>query len=302
MLTFIRTAMELAQQQHGSDDDLPDLIDMLRKNMGGYKKARGYDKIHASDITKEDFCPRRVALLDIEGAKPKDQYLEAAMQATFDVGAATGDLVREQWLGQHAIGNWVCRRCGKKKMMCSKPTSFCETFSMHDKCDWRYVEVEFKSLELDVSGSIDVMVRQNTKLMLVELKIMAPDQFADLVAPLSEHRIRTNLYMKLAEESNHIFKGAVMTDRAKVLYVSRTHGKQHKEYGEVLPFKQFVVHRDDDDLVQPIARAKAVKEWRASNVMPCGLCNTTVDKYAKKCEVKGKCFSGQYPANAVVTS
>lgn len=298
---FIQTAIETNASQM-AEHDLPDLVDLLTKEMGGYEKARGYAKIHASDITKGAFCPRAVALGDITGKAPKDEYVPAALRATFDAGNAISDLLRTKWFGEHAFGNWRCRVCRTMKSHCSQPEQtgnhFCtsDLNGAYQRCDWQYEEIEFVSQPLQVSGSLDVLIKHGLRLMVVEIKIMAPDEFATLLAPLAEHRVRTSLYMRLVEESSDPYKSMIMTDRAKVLYVSRAYGKMHGVAGQVLPFKQFTVARDDSALVQPIAKAMAVRKWREDTLIPAGICATLSDPKAKKCSVCAECFSGGYPA------
>jgi hypothetical protein len=87
------------------------LIDILRKNLGGWEKARDTGKVHASDVTKPGFCPKQLALMKITGKKKKDMYVNTALRATFDVGNVTSDLLRENWLGDAAHGFWRCQTC-----------------------------------------------------------------------------------------------------------------------------------------------------------------------------------------------
>ena len=71
------------------------LIDVMNKNLGGYSPARSHEVVHASDVTKPHFCPRKYALWDVLKKFPKDEYASTAMQATYDVGNATARLVVE---------------------------------------------------------------------------------------------------------------------------------------------------------------------------------------------------------------
>ena len=294
MLKFIKDAIPTSQLP---DSDLPDLLDILIKNMAGYRPARSLDKIHASDITKEGFCPRQVALLEKTGKKQKDQYIDAALRATFDQGDDMSDRLRSQWLGHYAFGNWRCRVCHSIKKCCTKPDNILccnDHHGKYAKCDWQYKEMEFISEEYQVSGSYDVLVKHGSKLMIVELKIIAPDAFDKLVAPLAEHRQRTCLYMALAEGSKSVWAPMVMTDRAKVLYFSRAHGKKDPVHNKILPFKQYTVDRDDECLKIPLQRAAQVKLFRSQGLMPHGICPTMSCPIAKKCPVVVECFSGKY--------
>ena len=273
-----------------------DVITILRKNLGGYKPERSHETVHASDVTKEDFCPRQFALLTLLNETKKARYISTALQATFDIGNMTSDIVREKWLGASAVGNWRCVKCSKSFTFKKKPEA-----NMPCKgggcCEWKYDEVNFVCQTSDISGSIDVIVDLKApKFFLVELKIIKPDDFEKIVAPLAEHRIRTNLYMRLVEDSNNVFKGAVSTQLAKVLYVSRGYGKKNVEHGEILPFKEFDVTRDDSVTQPYVDKAMKVKVFKQTGAIPAGVCKTSMDAPAKACKVCKQCFSGDYPA------
>lgn len=270
------------------------IIGLLKQRLGGYEKARSPKTVHASDVTKEDFCPRRVALYILTGTEPSDQYIPTALRTTFDLGNAVSDLVREEWLGDAAIGNWQCVRCGSKVTMKPKPDATgCNDGKKHL---WKYREVNFICQETGITGSIDVLVRLGgIKALVTELKIMAPDQFEQLAAPLAEHRIRTNLYLNLVDRSGSVWKNAIHTHEGRVLYVSRGYGKKHPLHGDILPFKEFTVPRDDVGLEKLKEMALAVKLFKDSGTMPKGICATSNDPIAKKCPLRTVCFSGMYP-------
>jgi hypothetical protein len=273
------------------------IIDILLANMGGWEKARDHNTVHASDLTKPDFCPKQLALLKITGKNKKDMYVATALRATFDVGNSISDLVREQWLGKHAHGYWECRSCGTTSTFGIKPAYKCKCNTTH----WRYVEANFLCQQYDVSGSIDVLVDLHApKLKVTELKIITPVDFEALAAPLSEHRIRTNLYMKLIEGSDAVLANRINLQEAHVMYVSRAYGKKHAKYNEILPFKEFVVTRDDATLQPLLDKAKEIKVFKKTGVMPCGICATSMDPKAKNCSVAAECFSGQYNAGEIV--
>ena len=287
-------AKQSAAPKHG-------IIDILKKNMGGYEAARSTEVVHASDITKDSFCPRQYALWDVLGKSKEGGYVSTALRATFDIGNATAKVFIENWAGQHAIGDWKCQRCNKVVFMQSKPGLGCiNNGAQVLGCMWTFMEPRFQSVEFDVNGGIDVFMDMGSqKWVAVELKIIRLEDFDAIVAPLPEHRIRTSLYLKLIADSNSIYKDKINLHEARVLYVSRGYGKKNEAYGEVLPFKEFVVNRDDEIIAKPLAKAKQVKVWRAEKKMPAGICNTALDKYAKNCNVCKGCFSGEYPAEQV---
>jgi hypothetical protein len=274
------------------------IIDVLVKNMGGYQKARSHKTVHASDITKPDFCPRKLALLDITGKDKKDEYISTALQATFDLGNAVSDLFREQWAGQAAHGFWQCPSCGWLSPFGTKPSHICNS----KQGQLKYIEPRFVSKEYGISGSLDVVMNLGApKLFVTELKIIAPDAFDTLAAPLSEHRIRTGLYLKIIEDDDNFLKERINLQEAKVCYVSRGHGRKHPVHGEVLPFREFDIKRDDAGLQPILEKAKAIKLFRDAGTIPAGICNTMADKTAKNCQMCSTCFSGEHKAGATFT-
>jgi hypothetical protein len=111
----------------------------------------------------------------------------------------------------------------------------------------------------------------------------------------------------MADDPSFIYKDMVNLLEGRVLYTSRGHGKANAQFnGEVLPFKEFEVPRDDQALVQVIARAKQLKVFRDLTVienevksmgpMPSGVCGTPLDKVAQKCKYCTRCFNGKTPA------
>lgn len=277
------------------------IIQAMQQSVGGYEPARGFKKIHASAITDPAFCPRQVALLDITGAKLKDKYLPTALRTTFDMGDAVSDLVRERWLGKCVVGNWRCARCGAQRTWSRKPETDCKHGG---RCLWKYQEVEFVSSVCGVSGSLDLLVDLGgQKLFVVEVKILAANDFEKILAPQPEHSLRTSLYMRLILDSESAYASQVNTNKAKVLYVSRGYGKKNETAGgEILPFKEFTVKRSDNDLTPYLEKAIEVKAWRDNKILPKGICQTSFTNTAKACVVCKQCFSGQYPAGSTCES
>lgn len=265
------------------------IIDVLKSNLGGWKPARSHLTTHASDITKEGFCPRQTCLLILTGKDKKDEYINTALQATFDVGNATGDIVVERWAGDSMVGNWECRKCLHRATFVHKPSMACKTGG---RCDFRYEEVRFHDKEFDVSGSLDALFDLgSSKLHVTELKIINVSDFEKIVAPLAEHRIRTSMYLKIIENSKSPYRNKINLKTAKVLYVSRGFGKKHPSYNEILPFKEFDIERNDESVEPYLAKAKLIKVYKETGAMPPRLCKSETDKLAKKCAVCTECFA-----------
>jgi hypothetical protein len=220
--------------------------------------------------------------------------VSTALGATYGVGRATAKLVVEEWLGQKIIGNWECERCGQQVTMQAKPNYPCPSpYGVHR---WEYREPGFVSQEYGVSGSIDAFVDLGQKLITTEIKILNVDDWETLIAPLAEHRIRTSMYLKIIADSGSPFTERINLHEARTLYVSRGYGKKHLGYNEILPFKEFVVQRDDALLSRPLAMAKQVKVFREQQLVPSGICSTALDKHARACTTCHACFGGKYPA------
>jgi hypothetical protein len=272
------------------------IITVLRKKLGGYEEGRKRDVVHASDITKADFCPRQWAFLDLDGKENgHGQYIPTALRVTFDMGRALEKTLIEDWAGDTVVGNWECRRCLALRSMCVKPKNGC---GKSTDCIWEYRQVYVESPVTGVIGSLDALFDVGTsKLLLTELKTMNATEFDAIVAPLPEHRIRTNLYLKLVAESNSAYKNLINLHEGRVFYVSRSYGKKHDGYnGEILPFKEFVVLRDDAALKPVLQKATQLKIFREQKLMPSGICATALDKAAKNCSSCKSCFSGSHPS------
>ena len=276
------------------------VIQTLRSNMAGYEKGRKRSTLHASEVTRDNFCPRDQAFMDKKGVvEYKGNYISTALRLTYDMGNETARRLIEDWAGDAAVGNWHCRRCGDQRSMCSKPKAGC---GKHQDCLWEFREPVVASVEFDISGSIDVLFNVGAaKLMIVELKTLAAEEFDKIVAPKFEHRTRTNLYMKLFADSNSVYKDKINLHEGRVLYVSRGYGRKNEEHnGEILPFKEFKVERDDAALARPLQMAKQLKVFRETGAMPSGICATALDKIAKNCPNCMDCFSGEFPATQEV--
>ena len=273
------------------------LIEAMLKVLTEPQPARSHKVIHASDLTKEWFCPREVMMLEVTGKERKPVTLSPATAATFGQGNAIADLARHVWLKPVIHGNWKCLRCGSQVTGKYPDTKDFDSSCPHE---WRYEEVVFISKTYGYSGSLDALVDLGApKLTIVELKIIAPEMFADLTAPMAEHRLRTNLYMHLVEDAGD---GApINTQWSKILYISRGHGKKHLDHGTVLPFKEFDVERNDDDLKPFLARAKTVLAWRKEGVIPERLCQFSYQPEAKRCPVMVECFNAEITQKTPLT-
>jgi hypothetical protein len=270
------------------------IIGVLKRQLGGPQPGRSMKIVHASDVTKIDFCPRRWALFDLFEKEAQPQYVATAMDVTYQMGFHAETLVVEEWAGDAVVGNWRCRHCGIQRSMVPKPDGWCNEDQKHW---WKHIQMVVSAPEYGIQGGIDALFNIGIpQLVVTEVKTMNPTEFDAIVAPLPEHRLRTSLYMWILANSKHPYKEKINVQEARVLYISRGYGKLNAEWNEILPFKEFTVKRNDLDLNEFLKRAKALKVFRDQGLMPGGICNTALDKIAKNCSVNAQCFSGKYPS------
>lgn len=280
----------------------PTIPNLLKESLAGYRVARSHRNVHASDLTNsyKQFCPREYALLHAFKESKPDEYIDAAQQVAFDIGECYHDLLRNVWLRDKAVGDWKCRYCGYTVIFSKRPKIPCS------KCvasnPWEYKEC-FLEIE-GFTGSVDLVVDLGLpKLEIVEIKSMDKDQFKELKTPLGEHRARTELYLYLwskFEEANpqHSYAGKVNLDSARVLYISKGYGvKNEDEGGSILPFREFVIKRNDEEaqkyhqMALSVAKFKADLDAGVPATLPDRICDTSLTKRAKCCSMAKQCFS-----------
>ncbi len=276
----------------------------LHSSLAGMEDPRPHFPLRASDLLSQthEFCPREHAFLDLGVAKKKGQFIGTAQRMTFNHGKFMEDEIRNKHLRHLAVGHWVCSVCSKKHPTFGPvPMVKCSGCGYSNR--WRYEEPRFEDPYTSVSGGLDMLAKtKTTKLKILEVKTIAPEKFKELVAPLSEHRSRTTLYMSLAEKSAVEHSERVDTKSAIILYVTKSFGFKDdtlkalgvKDSG-FSPFKEFTIKRDDSILSTPLARARVLKVWREDQKgMPCGICSNGLTKRAQNCSAISSCFSGKY--------
>lgn len=270
---------------------------LLHQEMSDYDDRRSITNLHASDLTNNDtpFCPREIILLRKLGRTRGSVRIPPALRYTFDEGNDKQWRFNNDWLRRYMVGDWECIRCGKVKKWSRYPV---EKTCHNGSCEYEYKEPRFIH-PLGPSGGIDAIVDLGLpKLRIVETKIMGNnyprEDFKNLLAPLAEHRIRTRLYLKLIAESNVPHLEEIDTSVAHVLYMLRGHGIKDDQ-GEISPFKEFIVQRNDVEVENYLQLALAVKACEGLDAYPKGVCSDSLCKRAGDCRVSKECFSGEYP-------
>lgn len=263
------------------------VISLLVDHLSVPRKDRSAHEVHASDLTKDDWCPRATAVYRLTNTQPKTRYLPVALRVTFDNGNAMASIIINKYLPGRARGGWECLKCstyhvGKRP---APESPLCHHI-------WRYKELMFTHPTLDFTGSIDMFAdlgRPDGKASVIEFKTKNPEEFKKMVGPDAEHRIRNSLYLHLiARQTTLPFP--IDTESSRILYVSRGHGCQNEEYDDILPFKEYIVKRDEDDIKDALARAALVKKYKDTGAMPVRTCLEQWSAPAKYCSANAKCF------------
>jgi len=278
---------------------------LLHERLANQVPIRSLTKLHASALTyaAHEFCPREYALSDLTHKNQGKEFIGTSQQYTFDLGNAIQDKFNNDWLVDRMVGDWECTSCNSKECGAKKPKGHCDKNGIN--CSWRFIEPRFKSVHCGASAGIDALIDVGrSKLIVVECKTMDKDMFKKLEAPLSEHRIRTNLYLRLIAESNHPLRDKIETKFGIVLYMAKAFGFKDTELKSKFnlkdaafsPFKDFTVKRDDAQTDHYVAKAKAVHDFREKvSGIPTGICPNSLCKRAQNCRFITECFSGSYP-------
>jgi hypothetical protein len=274
----------------------------LHKIIPHVEKGRSLNIVHASDVVKSDWCPRKVALMQELKVKPPTSFIGTSLQTTFDDGRDFESQLTNKWLKLKVVGGWHCLSCNDVKINCKYPKGHCGRRGI--TCNWVYTEAVFTSVECGVSCSIDLLLDLNqSKLLLIETKIIVKDTFKKLEAPVAEHRLRTSLYLRLIAESGTLFSCSVNTNKAYILYKSRGFGIKDTEIrkypgvkdASFSPFKEFIIKRNDEDTQNIVNRARCLLGFKNKKGYPGGVCPSIHCDTANKCPVRQSCFSGDFP-------
>ena len=168
-----------------------DLKFLLHSHLHVHDPHRGVETVHASELTKEGFCPRFYALADVTQAKLPDEWLTTSDSATFFLGRTLQDAV-VTWFAEmgRAVGHWKCVSCSHLHQFQPRPVKCV-------KCACRKFEpeeVRFVSAVSGASCGIDMLVTRGKPLLrVVEIKTIDKDVFKGLVPASPEERTHSRL-------------------------------------------------------------------------------------------------------------
>lgn len=290
----------------------PSLRAYLHNKISGYLPGRPLTKIHASDVTKPGWCARRRALQWIHHDKPADEYVTTCQRKVFDEGKAYEKMLREEWAGDIAVGDWQCGWCGGVHQIMRKP-EVCH--HCHRPAPMIYNELRFQSKVSMVSCGLDVLMllpgRQ--KATLVEVKTIAAQStqkstpvFGTLTGALAEHMARTSWYLRLIEESGNPLAQYVDLREFLVLYISKGYGETDASIAlngiseKQTPFKEYWCTRDDDLSQEYDNKARPLAEFMHTGKLPDRRCASPDDQLAQKCPKRDACFSSAYPPGQIL--
>lgn len=277
---------------------------LLHERIAGHQKGRPLKTIHASAVTYKEkpFCAREHCIYSITDVQPVDEFLSTALSITFQQGRYIQAKINDEWLGDIMVGDWKCLNCHIIHKDCKKPKVACKCGSKL----WRYEEPNIVSTYSGISGGIDVVLDIGLdKFVAVEVKTIDKDKFKALSAPMSEHRERTQLYLRLISESDQVLAKQIDTSQATILYVSKSYGFKDLDIREYnfaddtfSPFKEFKVKADHKACDKMSELGKSVKDFREGlTPIPAKICKNILDKRAKKCCCFKECFSKKFPDN-----
>jgi hypothetical protein len=248
------------------------------------------DIVHASDLMKDglDFCPRAFVFHDLLRKPQKDAFVSTSEAMTFRLGYKMQELITEICAeADRAVSDWRCACCStvthfsKRPKVC--PICGCKTFLAE--------EPRFTSMYSGVSCGVDLFFDSgSSEYLIYELKSIKKDAFATLTMPLAEHRWRTNLYMRIIDESNSPYKHQINLKEAHVLYFCKTgYGVKditvsHYDFADsgFSPFKDFVVTRNDDETNSKVELARKILLYRSKEAgIPQGICSNSFCKDRK---------------------
>lgn len=274
----------------------------LHQHLRRMDYPRDARNFHASDITREDpeYCPREAAIRVLQKVDIPPTKVTTSMAVTWDWGRLVEARVRD-WFADMGmtVGDWECRHepC-KRRFKWQKRPKLCHGCGGRS---FEYLERRVISAVSGISCGVDLLLDYGeARLRAVEIKSIDKEKFADLKLAKSEHRARTQVYLRCMAESEDKIWGRVNQQRARVLYVTKGgYGTKDAEMsnwdfadGGFSPFKEFVIERDDAAVEHLIQKAMAAREGMRGGELPDRLpeCKSGMaSKRASACPVNGRC-------------
>ena len=158
----------------------------------GITSPTGRRTVHASEVTKEDeLCPREYALTDLTKKKPARHYLSTSENVTYTMGRVLQDSW-SNWFADmgKAICHWKCMGCGNcTSSRAGRSSARAATFSAFKPVEVRFQSALSRAFRAASTCWLPWARRSSGRSRSRPWR----DQFKTLVAPLAEHKLRTNL-------------------------------------------------------------------------------------------------------------
>ena len=258
--------------------------------------------VHASDVFKQDhsFCARERAISIKNNLSTKQKALSASQGYTFALGEAISEIIVNQFAkNNHAYGFWQCSNCKNLHFLGGQPKicPLCDSRVPH-----KYVECRFTSKATGIRSSIDMLTdldADDNMLRVVENKSIEQSKFKTIKAPLAEHRLRTNFYLRNVQESDTTLSKHIHSDYGYIIYATKGFGTKGglptgtDWSASYSPFKVFKVNRDDSVTDQFLDQPIKFKYWAENKKEPLPkkeICNSIKDERAKECPAAKLCF------------
>lgn len=274
---FVKSAAELESSQ-------PPIDSLVYNRLMRTERDRDCDPIHASDLTKKDFCAREIWLRRHHEILGRERFIPAQLGWAFKFGDFLNDVLTNDILRDTIYGEWECDRCHHRYVGMAK-----------DKCTkcangrYKYREIVMTDAGLRVISSKDLFLAHNNALLMHEIKSMDKDEFRNIKAPLPEHQERTHLYMYLVRRNIAQYKALEKFLDRNYFYISyfcKCVGLKHKDTGKVTPVRTFKLKYDPKIAAPFVERARLV----AGKTIPPPISEKRAHKHCRECTAKQLCL------------
>lgn len=286
------TTIRPMQTQHPllRDGGIMDIVDKWdqrpeRSREGG---TNGY--MHVSSLIGL-ICTRRATLIS-QSDYVATEAVTGGHRLMWAQGRATEAHIREAVIGSTdgsvVYGNWKCR-CGKAAHRGFRPAFDNRCHTCGHALD-QYGEIVLMDHEHRITGSCDLSLIPDNKVLVAEIKSMTPEQFDALTAPLPDHCNQALMYREMYRRS-----GYAVHDHVVILY-----GRKQFRWGggnsRKPVYKEFRVRADTAQARNMVdtcyATALEIARHNAARSHPERTkCQDATCKTAKSCPVAHLCFS-----------
>lgn len=253
------------------------LINMLSAQDERMEESRTHEGYtHVSALL--NFCPRAFRLIKEHGINDA-RSVRSCDRVMWAIGRSVESHVRNQFFKAHKpsmVGIWHCT-CGRLKRSGGWIHSVC------DQCGTpadHYAEKTLFDHDNMIVGNPDLLISQDGKLRVIEVKSINKKDFDALTKPKPDHVFQLNHYVRML--------GAEAHDTNVVFYTS-------KDYQWASPYKEYHVGRNEQKAAIDLSlrNAKEFNDSARDGTLPERLraCDSPSSSRAKKCPACVHCFN-----------